>query len=70
MIFMAAAFLNGLVTPSVMVTAPIYGFIYDMTGNYLIVLFILIILLLLAGASSAYGWKHKQRNESETNLQL
>ena len=97
-----AAFLNGLVTPSVMVTAPIlteilfgksdyekiyakvstgvplasiflipiYGFIYDMTGNYLIVLFILIILLLLAGASSAYGWKHKQRNESETNLQL
>lgn len=103
MIFMAAAFLNGLVTPSVMVTAPIlteiffgksdyekiyakvstgvplasiflipiYGFIYDMTGNYLIVLFILIILLLLAGASIAYGWKHKQRrNESETNLQL
>lgn len=103
MIFMAAAFLNGLVTPSMMVTAPIlteiffgksdyekiyakvstgvplasiflipiYGFIYDMTGNYLIVLFILIILLLLAGASIAYGWKHKQRrNESETNLQL
>lgn len=103
MIFMAAAFLNGLVTPSVMVTAPIlteiffgksdyekiyakvstgvplasiflipiYGFIYDITGNYLIVLFILIILLLLAGASIAYGWKHKQRrNESETNLQL
>lgn len=103
MIFMAAAFLNGLVTPSVMVTAPIltqiffgksdyekiyakvstgvplasiflipiYGFIYDMTGNYLIVLFILIILLLLAGASIAYGWKHKQRkSESETNLQL
>lgn len=103
MIFMAAAFLNGLVTPSVMVTAPIltqiffgksdyekiyakvstgvplasiflipiYGFIYDMTGNYLIVLFILMILLLLAGASIAYGWKHKQRkSESETNLQL
>ena len=103
MIFMAAAFLNGLVTPSVMVTAPIlteiffgksnyekiyakvstgvplasiflipiYGFIYDMTGNYLIVLFILIILLLLAGASIAYGWKHKQRkSESETNLLL
>lgn len=103
MIFMSAAFLNGLVTPSVMVTAPIltqiffgksdyekiyakvstgvplasiflipiYGFIYDMTGNYLIVLFILIILLLLAGASIAYGWKHKQRkSESETNLQL
>ena len=103
MIFMSAAFLNGLVTPSVMVTAPIltqiffgksdyekiyakvstgvplasiflipiYGFIYDMTGNYLIVLFILMILLLLAGASIAYGWKHKQRkSESETNLQL
>ena len=103
MIFMAAAFLNGLVTPSVMVTAPIltqiffgksdyekiyakvstgvplasiflipiYGFIYDMTGNYLIVLFILIIMLLLAGASIAYGWKHKQRkSESETNVQL
>lgn len=101
MIFMSAAFLNGLVTPSVMVTAPIltqiffgksdyekiyakvstgvplasiflipiYGFIYDMTGNYLIVLFILMILLLLAGASIAYGWKHKQR-KSETNLQL
>lgn len=103
MIFMSAAFLNGLVAPSVMVTAPIltqiffgksdyekiyakvstgvplasiflipiYGFIYDMTGNYLIVLFILMILLLLAGASIAYGWKHKERkSESETNLQL
>ncbi len=100
MIFMAAAVLNGLVTPSVMVTAPIltraffgmtdyekiyakvstgvplasiflipiYGFIYDMTGNYLIVLFILCILLLLAGFSIAYGWKHKQRrNENEAN---
>lgn len=103
MIFMAAAFLNGLVTPSVMVMAPIltmsffgksdyekiyakvstgvplasiflipiYGFIYDVTGNYLIVLFILCILLLLAGFSIAYGWKHQQRrDENETKLQL
>lgn len=92
MIFMTAAFFNGLVTPSVMVTAPIltmaffgksdyekiyakvstgvplasiflipiYGFIYDVTGSYLLVLFILIILLLLAGFSIAYGWKRKQ----------
>ncbi len=103
MIFTAAAVLNGLVTPSVMVTAPIltraffgmtdyekiyakvstgvplasiflipiYGFIYDMTGNYRIVLFVLIVLLLVAGVSIAYGWKHKQRrNENEAKLQL
>lgn len=93
MIFAVAVFLNGLVTPSVMVCAPIltllffgkenyekiyakvsmgaplasiflipiYGFIYDATHRYLLVLFMLIGLLLLAGISIAYGWKVKQR---------
>lgn len=93
MIFAVAVFLNGLVTPSVMVCAPIltllffgkenyekiyakvsmgaplasiflipiYGFIYDATQRYLLVLFMLIGLLVLAGISIAYGWKVKQR---------
>ena len=88
-IFALAAVLNGLVTPSVMVSAPIltlllfgkenyekiyakvsmgaplasiflipvYGFIYDVTGSYLLVLLILIILLVFAGISITYGWK-------------
>lgn len=94
-IFAIAAVLNGLVTPSVMVSAPIltlllfgkenyekiyakvsmgaplasiflipmYGFIYDVTESYLLVLLILIILLVLAGISIAYGWKVKRIHE-------
>lgn len=36
---------------------PVYGFIYDATKSYTLVLTILIGLLLLAGGSIAYGWK-------------
>lgn len=43
---------------------PIYGFIYDATQSYMVVLFILIGLLLLAGGSIAYGWRSKMRNEN------
>lgn len=46
---------------------PIYGFIYDATQSYLLVLFILIGLLALAGISISYGWRNRQnrRNSGE-----
>lgn len=43
---------------------PIYGFIYDVTKSYGLVLFILIALLVLAGGSIAYGWKCKMRADN------
>ncbi len=43
---------------------PIYGFIYDATQSYTVVLFVLIGLLLLAGGSIAYGWRCKMREEN------
>lgn len=43
---------------------PIYGFIYDATRSYTLVLLILIGLLLLAGGSIAYGRKRKIKDEN------
>lgn len=91
MVFAAAVFFNGLVTPCVMVSAPIltmlffgkenyekiyarvsmgaplasiflipvYGFIYDVTQSYSLVLLILLLLLVIAGISIALGWKKR-----------
>lgn len=42
---------------------PIYGFLYDMTQSYFMVLCILIVLLVLAGASISYGWRKKESRE-------
>lgn len=43
---------------------PIYGFIYDATQSYVLVLLILMGLLALAGGSIAYGWRCKMRQDS------
>ncbi len=43
---------------------PVYGFIYDVTKSYTVVLLILLGLLVLAGGSIAYGAMHKRRKQS------
>lgn len=44
---------------------PVYGFIYDATQSYTLVLFILIGLLVLAGGSIAYGWRCRTKGTVE-----
>ncbi|MBE5867166.1 MAG: MFS transporter [Lachnospiraceae bacterium] len=41
---------------------PIYGFIYDATQSYVLVLVMLMVLLALAGGSIAYGWRCRKEN--------